>query len=193
MRSCAGAAAYYGFGNWLPTLLEARGVTVTKSLLYATLIALSYPLAPWFFSYIADRSERKWQIVTGAGMVAIAGLLFARQSTAAGWLSFGLLLTIGNNLCAYGTHTYRSELFPTNLRARGIGLVFSIERLVTAFNSYIVGFLLLHSGVHGVFVFLVAASLVNMLAIALFGPRTLNVSLHEIGLSAAIPLPAQEA
>ena len=193
VASCAGAAAYYGFGNWLPTLLEARGVTVTRSLLYATVIAVSYPLAPLAFSYIADRTERKWQIVTGAAVVAIAGLLFARQTTAAGWLTFGLLVTVGNNLAAYGTHTYRSELFPTSLRARGIGLVYSIERLVTAFNSYIVGFLLLRSGVRGVFAFLVAASLVNMFAIGVFGPRTLNASLHEIGLSAALPLPAQEA
>ncbi len=193
VASCAGAAAYYGFGNWLPTLLEARGVTITKSLLYSTLIALSYPLAPLLFSYIADRSERKWQMVTGAGIVAIAGLLFARQTTAAGWLTFGLLLTIGNNLTSYSTHTYRSELFPTALRARGIGLVYSIERLVTAFNGYIVGFLLLRGGVRGVFVFLVAASILNMLTISIFGPRTANASLHEIGLSAALPMPAQEA
>ena len=193
VASCAGAAAYYGFGNWLPTLLEARGVTIVKSLLYATLIALSYPVAPLLFSYIADRSERKWQIVTGAAIVAIAGLLFARQTTAAGWLTFGLLLTIGNNLAGYSTHTYRSELFPTSLRARGIGLVYSIERLATAFNGYIVGFLLLRAGVRGVFVFLVAASLLNMFTIAIFGPRTSNASLHEIGLSAALPMPAQEA
>ncbi len=193
VASCAGAAAYYGFGNWLPTLLEARGVTIIKSLLYSTLIALSYPVAPLLFSYIADRSERKWQIVTGAAIVAIAGLLFARQTTAAGWLTFGLLLTIGNNLASYGTHTYRSELFPTSLRARGIGLVYSIERLVTAFNGYIVGFLLLRAGVRGVFVFLVAASLLNMLTVGIFGPRTSNASLHEIGMSAALPMPAQEA
>ncbi|MDQ2765405.1 MAG: MFS transporter, partial [Pseudomonadota bacterium] len=34
---------YFGFANWAPTLLEARGVTITKSLAYTAAIALSYP------------------------------------------------------------------------------------------------------------------------------------------------------
>ena len=72
-------------------------------------------------------------------------------------------------------------------------MVYSIERLFTAFNGFIVGFLLLHAGIRGVFVFLVAASLLNMLTIGIFGPRTSNAGLHEIGLSAALPMPAQEA
>ena len=192
VASCASAAAYYGFGNWLPTLLVARGVTITRSLLYTTLIALSYPVAPWLFSYIADRFERKWQIVTGAAVTAVAGLLFVKQSAVAGWLIFGLLITIGNNLASYALHTYRSELFPTSLRARGIGFVYSIERLFTAFNSYIVGFLLLRTGVRGVLLFLVAASLVNMFTIAFFGPKTNKASFSQIGLSAALPMPTQE-
>ena len=192
VASCAGSAAYYGFGNWLPTLLEARGATITKSLLYTALIAISYPVAPWIFSFFADRFERKWQIVAGAALTAAAGLMFARQSAAAGWLCFGLLVTVGNNLSSYGTHTYRSELFPTSLRARGIGLVYSIDRLSGAFNSLVVGFLLLHGGVSGVLTFLVGASLLNMFTIGLFGPRTNNAAFHEIGLSAALPLPAKE-
>ena len=192
VAGCAGAAAYFGFGNWLPTLLEARGVTIVKSLVYTTMIALSYPIAPLIFFYIADRFERKWQIVTGAAVITIAGLLFARQTSAAGWLTFGLLITVGNNLCSYSMHTFRSELYPTSLRARGIGFTYSIERLVTAFNSYIIGFLFLRGGVRGVLMFLVAASLLNMLTIALFGPKTANAAFHEIGSPAALSLPAQE-
>ncbi len=185
----AAAAAYFGFGNWLPTLLEARGVTVIKSLLYTSVIALSYPLAPLLFFYVADRFERKWQIVVGATVTAFAGLLFAQQKTVAGWLIFGLLITVANNLSSYGIHTYRSELFPTSLRARSIGFIYSIERLVTAFNSYIVGFLLLRAGVRGVFIFLVAASLITLVTVALLGPNTKNAAFHEIG----VPSPAQEA
>ncbi|ETN86644.1 transporter, major facilitator family protein [Necator americanus] len=49
--TCSGTVAYYGFGNWLPSLLEARHVGVTKSLLYSALIALSYPVAPFLFSW----------------------------------------------------------------------------------------------------------------------------------------------
>src|SRR5882757_2232540 len=103
--SCATTIAYFGFGNWLPSLLEARGVGVTKSLAYTAIIAFSYPLTPLLVSFIADRSERKWQIVWGAAVVAAAGLAFAAQSSVVGWITCGLLITMGNNITSYATHT----------------------------------------------------------------------------------------
>ena len=44
--SCAVTISVYGFGNWLPSLLQDRGVNVTGSLIYTALIALSYPVSP---------------------------------------------------------------------------------------------------------------------------------------------------
>jgi putative MFS transporter len=180
VASCAGTAAFFGFGNWLPSLLEARGVEITKSLLYSGIIAFSYPIAPLFFSLIADRMERKWQIVAGAAITAAAGLLFAQQTAAAGWIVFGLLVTIGNNLSSFGTHTYRSELFPTGLRARAIGVIYSIDRLTAAFNGYLIGFIMIRVGVTGVLAFVTCASLLNMVSIAIFGPRTRGLATEEI-------------
>ena len=37
---------YYGFASWVPTLLLAQGITVTKSLLYTFVIALANPVGP---------------------------------------------------------------------------------------------------------------------------------------------------
>src|SRR5450631_512106 len=114
--SCAITVAYFGFSNWLPSLLQSRGVEVTKSLLYTALITLSYPLVPFLFSFFADRIERKWQIVLGTGITVAAGLLFAVQTTVPGWIIFGFIITVANNLAGYSSHTYRSELFPTSVR-----------------------------------------------------------------------------
>ena len=36
---------FYGFANWVPTLLVAQGITVTSSLAYTALIALAAPVA----------------------------------------------------------------------------------------------------------------------------------------------------
>jgi MFS transporter, putative metabolite:H+ symporter len=178
--SCAITVAYFGFGNWLPSLLQARGVDVTKSLAYTALIAFSYPLAPYGFSWFADRIERKWQIVIGAGITVVAGLLFSVQTALAGWIACALLITIANNLASYAIHTYRSELFPTALRARGIGLVYSIDRLVAACNSYLIGFILVQAGVAGVLVFVSGAMVVAILVIGVFGPRTLGLAAEAI-------------
>ena len=172
LASCTATFAYFGFNNWLPTLLEARGVGLTKSLAYSALIAVSFPLAPLLFSLFADRIERKWQIVIGAAITAIAGLAFVAQRAALGWIVCGLVISIAANLLSYGLHTYRSELFPTRLRGRAIGLVYSVDRLSAAFNSYIIGFLLVSFGVAGVLVGVTAAAIVSLTIIALFGPRT---------------------
>ena len=37
---------FYGFTNWLPSLLAAQGHSLTKSLLYSAVIAMVYPLWP---------------------------------------------------------------------------------------------------------------------------------------------------
>jgi putative MFS transporter len=178
--SCTITVAFFGFSNWLPSLLEARGVGVTKSLAYTALIALSYPLAPFLFSFFADRFERKSQILVGAGVTAVAGLLFVAQTGAAGWIACGLIVALGNLLSGYSSHTYRSELFPTSVRARGIGLVYSIDRLVAAFNSYVIGFILVRAGVPGVLFFISAVCVVAMCVVALFGPRTRGLATEAI-------------
>ena len=149
VASCAGTMAYFGFNNWLPSLLEARGVEITKSLAYTAVIAFTFPLAPALFSFFADRIERKWQIVAGAALTAAAGLGFAFQNAAAGWLLFGGLISISNNLQSYALHTYRSELFPSGVRGRAIGLVYAIDRLTAAFNGYLIGFIFVKGGSGG--------------------------------------------
>ena len=172
VASCASAIAYFGFSNWLPSLLIARHVEVTKTLLYTTVIGLSYPLAPLVFTRFADRIDRRWQIAAGAVVTAIGGLAFAAQTVVLGWLAFGLMVTVGNNLSAYATHTYRAELFPTRLRGRAIGIIYSLDRLATAFSSYLIGFLLVQGGVTWVLASVAGFSVINMAVVLLWGPRT---------------------
>ncbi len=180
VASSSGAIAFFGFSNWLPSLLEAQGVELTRSLLYSALVAFSYPIAPFLFSFVADRFERKWQNVAGAALVAACGLLFAAQTSFAGWIFFGVLITIGNNLASYSMHTYRAELFPTTVRARAVGLIYSVDRFSTAFSSYAIGFIIVTVGVTGVLAFVTAAAVANIAAVAVFGPRTRRISADSI-------------
>ena len=76
---------YCSFAAWVPTLLIAKGITVTHSLEYAFIIAIANPAGPLIGMLVADRMERKWQIVCGALGIAIFGLLFARTTGAAPW------------------------------------------------------------------------------------------------------------
>ncbi|WP_213301869.1 MFS transporter [Paraburkholderia sacchari] len=171
---------FYGFASWVPTLLVKQGITVTSSLLYTTLIGLAAPVGPMIGYWIADRFERKHVIVAMAGLNIVAGLLFSQAGSAAAIVVLGVLLTLASNIGSFTFHTYQQELYPTAIRARAVGFVYSWSRLSAIFSSFLIAFFLGKFGVAGVFVFISCAMLLVMLAIGLMGPRTLGKSLESI-------------
>jgi MFS transporter, putative metabolite:H+ symporter len=171
---------YYGFASWVPTLLIANGIGITSSLQYSFIIAISSPFGPLFALSIADKFERKWQIVVNAILIAAFGLLFARQRNPLWLIVFGVMLTCANNWMSASFHTYQAELFPTRVRARAVGFVYSWSRLSAVFTSLMIGFFLRDFGVAGVFTFIGACMLVVVLSIGIFGPRTRNLALEVI-------------
>jgi putative MFS transporter len=171
---------YYGFASWVPTLLIATGITTTSSLQYSFIIALSAPLGPLLAYRIADRIERKWQIVFAAAGIAIFGVMFARQRDPVWLITCGVLLTCANNCMSIAFHAYQAELFPTRIRAQAVGFVYSWSRLSAIFTSFLIAFCLRHYGTRGVFAFIAAAMAVVVLAIGVFGPRTRGLALEDI-------------
>ena len=171
---------YYGFASWVPTLLIATGITTTSSLQYSFLIALSAPLGPLLAYRVADRIERKWQIVFTAACIAIFGVLFARQRDPVWLITCGVLLTCANNCMSIAFHAYQAELFPTRIRAQAVGFVYSWSRLSAIFTSFLIAFFLRHYGTRGVFAFIAAAMAIVILAIGIFGPRTRGLALEDI-------------
>lgn len=171
---------FYGFGNWVPKLISSQGIEITSSLKYAFIIAIVYPLAPFLFTQIADRFERKWQIVAAAVGTGLFGMLFAQQSNPALLILFGILITVSNNLMSYSYHAYQSELFPTRIRSRAVGFVYSFSRLSTIFTSFIISLILAKFGTVGVFAFIASSMAVVVLAIGCFGPLTGGLALETI-------------
>ncbi|HEX6894266.1 MAG TPA: MFS transporter, partial [Bryobacteraceae bacterium] len=171
---------FYGFSNWVPSLLIQRGIEITSSLEYTFLIALAAPFGPLVAASIADKFQRKWQIVLAAFAVGASGLLFARMTFAPGLIAFGVLVTLANNILSFSFHAYQAELYPTRVRARAIGFVYSWSRLSVVFSSFVIGFFLDRFGVSGVFGLIAGSMLVVMLAIGVFGPRTNQLALEAI-------------
>jgi MFS transporter, putative metabolite:H+ symporter len=171
---------FYGFGNWVPQLLAAQGAGFTKSLQYSFIIALASPTMPLLFLLFADKIERKWQICAAAIGVAAFGVLFSMQANPVTLIMCGIMITGSNNLLSYAYHAYQAELFPTRIRARAVGFVYSFSRLSTVFTSFIIAFFLQNFGTGGVFGFICGAMLVVVIAIGVFGPRTRGLALEEI-------------
>ena len=171
---------YYGFANWVPSLLIHQGINVTQSLLYTSIIGLAAPLGPLLGYLIADRLERKTVIVAMACVNIVCGLLFSQGGVPALIILFGVCLTLSGNIISFTFHVYQQELFPTGIRARAVGFVYSWSRFSAIFTSFIIAFFLGRFGVTGVFVFIAAAMLVAMLVVGLMGPRTRGASLESV-------------
>ena len=174
---------YFGFSNWLPTLLVSQGIEIGKSLAYTAVLALVPPIAPLAFSLFADKLERKWMVAAGALLAAVAGLAMSRvtqHSNFSVFTAIGAFVAIGNSLMSLSYHTYQSELFPTPVRARGVGFVYSFSRLSAIFSSYIIAATLDRTGSVGVFVLISSAMVVVALIVGLFGPRTRGLALEQI-------------
>jgi putative MFS transporter len=134
------AIAFYGFGNWLPTLVNAQNHNTPRSAEVSFFITLAFPVGPLLWSVIAETYERKWQIVAAAVGTAIFGLLFATRTGPMGVAVLGILITPMTSLLGFSSRAYQAELFPTRLRARAVGFVYSWGRLSTAFTSLIMDF-----------------------------------------------------
>src|SRR5229473_657088 len=165
------AFGFYGFANWVPTLLVEKGITVTKSLQYSFIVAFAYPIAPLLAASFADRLERKW-IICGACVAIIAfGTAFSQFTDPALLILCGVLLTAANMTMSYAYHAYQTEVFPTAIRARASGLVYSMSRVSATFSGFIVAYVLREGGVSGVFGLITSAMVVVIVAIAAFGPK----------------------
>ncbi|MDE2350013.1 MAG: MFS transporter, partial [Gammaproteobacteria bacterium] len=178
--NAAQVVAFYGFNAWLPSLLIARGITVTHSLEYSFLIAVSQPFGPALGIAFADRCERRTQIL--AALVAMGGAmwLFARLSNPAALIAVGIVFTLSANVMSYAYHNYQAELFPTEIRARAIGFVYSWSRLAAAFGGLAIGYLLRTGGTAAVAAFVAGAITIAFVAVGAFGPRTKDLGLEAI-------------
>jgi putative MFS transporter len=171
---------YYGFTSWVPTLLLAQGITVTKSLAYTVIIAAANPLGALCATQFADRCERKWQLALSALSIGVFGLAFSQQTDALGIMITGAVIAFSNTVMAYSFHAYQSELYPTRIRARAVGFTYSWSRISTVFVGFMIAWCLRNYGTIGVFTFVAGAMFVVFLIIAFLGPRTTGLRLEAI-------------
>jgi putative MFS transporter len=171
---------YYGFSNWVPTFLISRGIAITSSLRYTFLIAIAAPFGPLLASGIADKVERKWQIVLAAFGIAFFGVLFGRLNYVPVLIALGVMVTLSANVLSFSSHAYQAELFPTRIRALAVGFTYSWSRFSVIFSSFAIAFFLDRFGVAGVFAFIAGSMVIVMLSIGIFGPRTNNLALESI-------------
>jgi putative MFS transporter len=171
---------FYGFASWVPILVFAEGVSFVHSLLYTSLIALAAPFGPALAAFVGERWERKWQIVTLAGASALLGLALAVTRAPAGIICAGIGVTLANNWFSSAFHAYQAELYPTRIRARAVGFVYSWSRLSAVFVGFWIAQILAKYGSGGAFAFIAAGMAVAAGVIAAAGPLSRGRRLESL-------------
>ena len=178
--NAAQVIGFYGFNSWIPTLLIARGINITRGLEYAFIIALSQPVGPLLGGFFADRIERKHQIIAGLSGMAVMMAAFAVATSPAALIALGIAFTLCANVMSFAYHGYQAELFPTRIRSRAVGFVYSWSRIAAALSGLIIGSLLHGGGVPAVALFIGGAMVVGIAVIGIFGPCTKGLGLEEL-------------
>ncbi|NTZ83624.1 MFS transporter [Burkholderia metallica] len=170
----------YGFVNWVPTFLINQGVTITTSLGYTLGMAMLFPIGPLIAMLFADRFERKWQIVGSAIVITVAGLIFSQVRGAIPVIAAGAVITLAATVLSFNFHAYQAELYPTSMRARAIGFVYSFSRLSGMLSGFLIAFTLRNHGVDAALMVIAASMAIVALSVGLLGPRTRERTLEAI-------------
>ncbi len=173
-------SAYYGIYAWLPTLLVGQGFSLESSLTYLVWVSLAQLPGAIAAGWLADTLGRRPTLILflAGCAAACAGLALSPRGlpTAlfAGLLGF---TNIGAWVLVY---IYTPELYPTALRATGVGAAGSFGRIGAVGAPYLVGLLARPLGFGAAFFVFGALLLLGAAATALLAEETRGRTLEQI-------------
>lgn len=163
---------YYGFGTLAVLVLQAKGFTVVNSLGYLAITYLGYPIGSLLAIPLIERVQRKYLVLASTALMAVFGLIFGFATSVPVILLAGGLFTLASNVFSDALHTYLPESFPTSVRGTASGTTYSLSKLSTAIQPFLLLPLLERHGPGTVFTVITAALVIMMGLIAVWGPLT---------------------
>ena len=163
----------------LPTILQQRGIPLTRAITFMLIQAISA-----FFGYVAcgllvDRYGRRIVLFLYFFIGAFFHLWFAEASGV--WLYFAAAAIGWVNPGVYGaTSVYVGELHPTRLRATAVGWFFGIGRIGSFLAPTVVGLMLANGLGYYVLHTFALSFLMAAIALWLVGVETKGRALEEI-------------
>jgi putative MFS transporter len=185
---------FYGFVSWVPTLLAEHGFSLVHSLTFSALTTLGAVPGALLAWPISDRFGRKGPIVLVALGIAACGLAYGLTFNAVAIVLFGFCVNALIQTFAALLYAYTPELYPTEQRNSGNGLVYGLGRLSNIAGPLIVAAIFGAFGYQPVFVYIAACWAIVAVTIGVFGPRTGMRDLEQLSeTDAAQAEPARPA
>ncbi|MBT8342380.1 MAG: MFS transporter [Desulfatitalea sp.] len=139
MIALINAASYWGIAVWLPTfLLEERGMEVAQMASFITYQNIGYLLGFLVSGYLKDKINDRllMGIMFLMGGTFVSSIVIIRDITILSFSGFivGLFYSVGTPMM-----TYFSSIFPTRVRALGVGTCFNVGRGISALAPVTLG------------------------------------------------------
>lgn len=174
----------YTFATWIPTFyVQVYHLSIEQALHYSAIAGGIYLFVPLIFAAIIDRVGRRLPaiLVSATAGIALAVLTLIDPSRTS---LIVILITTGWVAAAAAVIIlvpYTAEIFPTQIRAVGMGMSTAFARGASMLTPLVVGGTLAFTGsIDGVFALLAVASLAGAVIWTFYAQETARKSLEEI-------------
>ncbi|HEY2022632.1 MFS transporter [Paraburkholderia sp.] len=170
----------YAFFVWIPGLLVQHGMTITKSFSVSIIIYLAQIPGYYSAAYFCEKLGRKTTIVSYMGMACVAGIWLANAGSDTAIVFASTFMSFAMNGVNAGEYAYTPEVFPTHLRATGMGAASAFGRIGAICSPMLVGYIYPLWGFAGVFGMTTGILLIGAFAVIFLGVSTHGRTLEEI-------------
>jgi MFS family permease len=154
-----GLFAWWGLFTWIPPYLSlpvsqgGRGLSQAGTTGFLVFLNLAGMFPGYVsFGFVADRIGRRPAFFTYLLAAAICVPIYAAARKPWEILLLGAIVAFFGTGFFSGSGLVGSELFPTRLRARALGITYNGARMLSSIAPYVIGALSLHRGLSGAFV-----------------------------------------
>ncbi len=183
----------YSITGWLPSIMRTvYHLPVAQSNLYGFVVSFTGLFVLLVAAFTIDRIGRKAAYVGGFLLAAIP-LLVAAFVPNLSALALGALATLAfaaMGMIPGSLGMYTAENYPNHLRALGSGASSISQRLSSVVGPSLVGLILPHYGVGGVFAMFAVFAVIGGVTCALFSLETAGKTLEQLS---PVKTPAQTA
>jgi len=173
----------YGLATWMPTLYRTIfHLPLDVALRYQLLTNVVTLFSSFACAMLIDLTgRRRWFVAAFAcSAMALLALWYIGPTTAGRVLLLGTLSNMCVGTMSLAVYLYTPELYPTRIRALGVGTATAWLRLASIIGPNIVGFLVADGGLGSVFLVFGLVGIAASLIVALFAIETKGQMLEEI-------------
>jgi putative MFS transporter len=183
---------YTGYMVWMPTIYATvYHINIVRTLAFSLVGAGCQVLGRLTAILLIDKIGRRPILLIGFVVPAIVALAFIPITTSQTQLLvtamiFVYFMDIGN----VGYVVYTPEVHPLRLRSVGFGFAAGMGRIAGGISPIVIGYLLMHTGIKGVWIMFSACMAIGALSTLLIGIETRGVNLETVSEGQALRMEA---